>query len=401
MRNNHYFYAARFVIDGEVQEREFFAHTIQRVRQELIHQGATILSIRPRNVKFWQRAPVSWRFKFSFLEDIHNGIQVGQAATSALDSAIRNVDDPRLRTELRRAEVVINRGGNFADAIDALDFYDQTVIETIAAGDKAGGAGDAIAAAIEYMEMQTKGRLKWLSTFAILTVEYVTGVSGLLMNRFHLLPELESTMQQSKADMTQEAFDRLSNAYLLNDAFLVFALAVLSIFVIAVVRSGRSRTGGGRFDMILSRIPIIRRAAWHKDFAVSFSMMSRLLAKGVALMDALTLASRVSGTEQVRQYWQSVIARIRKGQQPSVALKSDMLHRAERTVFAGHKTTEHLAQAMERSSKARTAEADAAFTGITRLGMAFAIAFGIASILVVFYALQTQDSVAEQLMNMM
>ena len=319
-----------------------------QVVSEVRKTGGIPIEIRAiKHSRGWLH-PVSRDYKQQFMLAIYFTTQAGLSAGRALKLVIEAENGP-LRHRLNYAYLILDAGGSFLEAINSLDFFDQTTLAIMEAGEKTGKLPIAINTAVDYLHARA-GIVKVLLSTAIFTsVEIGFSILSLIANRVAVLPGIEKEVTDGVSPEKIAAIKKgISVAYLAND--LMLTVSVVGIVFAAICTYGYL-VGGSVFrqkvDDIILRIPLVKDIITHGAIANSSKVAVSLIRGGVDLMAAITIAEKSSRVPRIITYWRSATKRIEDGEDIATALAQNPLENSERTLVRSHTDRSQLARTFE------------------------------------------------------
>ena len=324
------------------------AASSEQVVSEVRKTGGIPIDIRVLKQSWSWLNPVSRDYKQQFMLAIYFNTQAGLSAGRALKLVIEAENGP-LRQRLNYAYLILDAGGSFLEAMNALDFFDQTTLAIMEAGEKTGSLSNAINTAVEYLQARA-GIVKVLLGTAIFTaVEIGFSVLSLIANRVAVLPAIEKEVTDGATPEKIAAIKSgISVAYLANDLMLVVSVA--GILFAAVCTYGYM-VGGSVFrqkiDDIILRIPLVKDIISHGAIANSSKVAISLIRGGVDLMASIAIAEKSSRVPRIISYWRGATKRIEDGEDIANALAQNPLENSERTLVRSHTDRSQLARAFE------------------------------------------------------
>ncbi len=292
--------------------------------------------------------PVSRDYKQQFMLAIYFNTQAGLSAGRALKLVIEAENGP-LRHRLNYAYLILDAGGSFLEAMNALEFFDQTTLAIMEAGEKTGKLSIAINTAVEYLQARASIVKVLLSTAIFTAVEIGFSLLSLIANRVAVLPRIEKEVTDGASTEKIAAIKSgISVAYLAND--LMLTVSVVGIVFVAVCAYGYLVSGSvfrQKVDDVILRIPLVKDIISHGAIANSSKVAISLIRGGVDLMAALAIAEKSSRVPRIISYWRGATKRIEDGEDIATALAQIPLENSERTLVRSHTDRSQLARAFE------------------------------------------------------
>jgi general secretion pathway protein F len=359
LKNFSVTYLLPFAADADAtldrSARKHFRHKrimVATNREQVVHDvrknGGMPIEVRVIKPAMAWLNPVSRDYKQQFLLAIFFNTQAGLSAGRALKLVIDAENGP-LRQRLNFANLILDGGGSFLEAMEALDFFDQTTLAILEAGEKTGTLSSAINTAIDYFQARA-GTLKILMGTAIFTsIEVAFSVLSLIGNRVAVLPAIEKEISENNTPEKIASIKRgIAIAYFANDLMLLVSLALI-IFA-AICTWGYfdgSRDFRKKIDDIILRIPQVKDIILHGALANSTKVAVSLIRGGVDLMASFAISEKASRVPRVLGYWRDAVSRIEDGEGIAHALAQAPLENSERTLIRSHTDRHQLARAFE------------------------------------------------------
>ena len=363
-----------------------------QVVTEIRKNGGIPIDIRAIKPTLAFLNPISRDYKQQFMLAIYFNTQAGLSAGRALKLVIEAENGP-LRQRLNYAYLILDAGGSFLEAMDALDFFDQTTLAIMEAGEKTGTLSNAINTAVEYYQARA-GILKVLLGTAIFTaVETGFSILSLIANRTAVLPAIEKEMSDNATPEKITAIKSgLSIAYLANDIML--AISLLAVAFAGVCTYGYL-FGGAAFrrkvDDIVLHLPQIKEIILHGGIANSTKVAVSLIRGGVDLLVSIAIAEKSSRVPRIVSYWNGAVKRIEDGEDIATALAQTPLENSERTLVRSHTDRSQLARAFEVIAERREVLAMRAAKKFQVISFFATLAFSLVAVLIALFVALIQN----------
>ena len=280
--------------------------------------------------------------------------------------------------------------------MEALNFFDQSTLAIMEAGEKTGTLSNAINTAVEHYQARA-GTIKVLMGTAVFTsVEVAFSILSLIGNRTAILPAIEKQLTEDVSPEKAAAIKSgISIAYFANDLMLIVSLAG----IIAILICGYGYMSGGtvfrkKVDDIILRIPTIKDIILHGAITSSTKVAVSLIRGGVDLLAAIAIAEKSTRVPRVLNYWRSAIRRVENGELISTALGQSPLENSECTLIRSHTDRAQLARAFEVISDRRAAMAQRAAKKFQVFSFVATMAFALVAVLIALFValLQSEGS---------
>ena len=336
--------------------------------------------------------PVSRDYKQQFMLAIYFNTQAGLSAGRALKLVIEAENGP-LRQRLNYAYLILDGGGSFLEAMEALDFFDQTTMAIMEAGEKTGTLSNAINTAVEYYQARA-GTLKVLMGTAVFTaVEVTFSIASLIGNRLAVLPAIEKEISENASPEKIVSIKRgIGVAYFANDVMLLVSLALIVCVIVATYGyMNGSQKLRKKVDDIILRIPAIKDIILHGAITNSAKVAVSLIQGGVDLIASIAIAERASRVPRVVAYWHGAARRIEDGEDIATALAQNPLENSERTLIRSHTDRRQLARAFEVIAERRASLAQRAAKKFQVFSFVATLVFALAAVLIALFVALIQS----------
>lgn len=379
--------------------RVVVAVNAEQVVHEVRRTGGVPIDIRVIKPSWALLNPVSRDYKQQFMLAIFFNTQAGLSAGRALKLVIEAENGP-LRQRLNYAYLILDGGGSFLEAMDALDFFDPTTLAIMEAGEKTGTLSNAINTSVDYFQARA-GILKVLLGTAVFTaVEMGFSILSLIGNRTVILPMIEKQISESASAEKIESIKRgIGIAYAANDLMLLISLTGV---VFAAVCTYGYLNGSQRFrkkvDDVILKIPQIKDIILHGGIANSAKVAVSLIRGGVDLLAAIAIAEKSSRVPRIVNYWRDAVRRIEDGEDVATALAQSPLENSERTLLRSHTDRSQLARGFEVIAARREVLAQRAAKTFQVFSFFATLVFALAAVLIaLFVALIQSDGMMASL----
>jgi general secretion pathway protein F len=336
--------------------------------------------------------PVSRDYKQQFMLAIYFNTQAGLSAGRALKLVIEAENGP-LRQRLNYAYLILDGGGSFLEAMDALDFFDQTTLAIMEAGEKTGTLSNAINTAVEYYQARASTMKVLMGTAVFTAVEVVFSILSLIGNRTAVLPAIEKEISENATPEKVAAIRHgIGVAYFANDLMLALSLAgIIFGLVCAYAYLNGSQRFRKKIDDIILRIPAIKDIIVHGAVSNSAKVAVSLIRGGVDLIASIAIAEKASRVPRVTAYWRGAVKRIEDGEDIANALAQPPLENSERTLIRSHTDRAQLARAYEVIAARRAAFAQRAAKRFQVFSFVATLVFALAAVLIALFVALIQS----------
>ncbi|MBC7415787.1 MAG: type II secretion system F family protein [Herminiimonas sp.] len=403
LKNFHVTYLLPFAADAEaVQDRSakrHFRHTSvmvaadeRQIVRRVCSNGGIPVEILPIKKRLALFNPVSRDYKQQFMLAIFFNTQAGLSAGKALKLVIEAENGP-LRQRLNHAYLILDSGGSFLEAMDALDFFDQTTLAIMEAGEKTGTLSNAINTAVEYYEARASTLKVLMATAVFTTVEVTFSILSLIGNRVAVLPAIEKQIaEDATAEKAAAIKSGIGVAYIANDCMLLISVAILvGAAVCAYGYAGGSPAFRKKVDDFILKVPAIKDIVLHGAISSSAKVAVSLIRGDVDLLAAIAIAEKSSRVPRVLNYWRSAIRRVEDGEPVSDALAQAPLENSERTLIRSHTDRAQLARAFEVISARRASMAQRAAKKFQVFSFVATLMFALVAVVIALFVALLQS----------
>jgi type II secretory pathway component PulF len=368
------------------------AENPQQVVSEVRRNGGIPVDIKVIKPGLNFLNPVTRDYKQQFVLAIYFNTQAGLSAGRALKLVIEAENGP-LRQRLNYANLILDGGGSFLEAMDALDFFDHTTLAIMAAGEKTGSLSNAINSAVVYFQARASTVKALLGTAVFTAVEVTFSILSLIGNRVLILPAIEKEIADNATpDKVIAIRQGIRIAAVANDLTLGLALALILCALGCTVGYFHGSAALRRsVEAVVLRIPFIRHIILHSAITNSTNVAVSLIRGGVDLVAAMAIAERASRVPRVVGYWQGAVKRIEDGEEIASALAQHPLESSERTLIRAHTDRAQLARAFEVIGERRENLALRAAKKFQVFSFVATLVFSLAAVLIALFVALIQN----------
>ena len=336
--------------------------------------------------------PVSRDYKQQFMLAIHFSTEAGMSAGSALKLVIEAENGP-LRQRLNLAYLILDGGGSFLDAMAALDFFDETTLAIIEAGEKTGTLSNALDTAVAYYQARAVSLKVLMATAVFTAVEVAFSIASLIGNRSVVLPAIEKELTDNVSPEKTLSIQRgIAVAYAANDLMLLLACAgIVCLGVAAYAYVNGRPTFRKRVDDIILKLPAIKDMILHGAVNNSARVAVSLIRGGADLLASIAIAEKASRVPRVTAYWRNAARRIEDGEEVAMALAQAPLENSERTLVRAHADRNQLARAFEVIAERRAGLALRAARKFQVFSFVATLAFALVAVIIALFVALIQS----------
>ncbi|MEC4720401.1 type II secretion system F family protein [Noviherbaspirillum sp. CPCC 100848] len=403
LRNYEASYLLPFASDHEaVRDKvasKYFRHraiivasTERQVVEEVQRRGGIPLDLKVIRPGLSFLNPVSRDQKQQYLRAIYTNVKGGMSASVALRHVVDGETGP-LRQRLNLAYSLLDSGGSFLEAMQALGFFDRTTLAIMEAGERTGKMAEAINTAVQYYKARASTLKVILTTATWTAVEVIFSILSLIGNRSTVLPMIEKQMEEMQSgDKTQAVKDGLNLAYAVNDTMLFVSLVGIAAVMgcVAVYVSGNEHFKK-KIDDIVLKIPHVSDLMLHSGLANSARVAVSLIRGGVPLKPALAITEKASWIPRIVDFWRGAGRRLDDGDSLSIAMVNAPLDPSETTIIKAVHSREDLAEALETVVERRSDFAERAAKRIQVISLIGTMAYAAVAVMIALFVAIVQN----------
>lgn len=393
MQSNR-FYQATFLFNGQEKTEEFYMANRQMVRNELSNRGIIPTRVVEMSSPWWKEEYISLAYKKRFLRAVGFHVKAGMTPGKALQIVTEGEENHSVRKKLELAQQVMIRGGMFSDAIDTLDFYPYAVIALLAAGEKTGTLPESIDMANQYMTEAKSNNKGYITSATWFGAEFFMAVSGVVAVQYQFLPWIKDQAGKAKNEGSAELLmDKIDLALIVNGGLLilaiVFLIGLIALFGTLFYAKGEVKLKAAQY---VSKLPGMKPVIYDSEFYVAFSLIAKMLSKGVPFSEAIKTCEETSKMPDITELWRKIQARVKSG----FTIAHSMSYRAyfskaELVELQAHQDAKQLQQVIETMAEDRKEMALQGKKRVVMMGFAISMGYSFASALIAIWALMLQS----------
>lgn len=321
------YFRHRDLIVGENEEE-----VISSIRR----QGGIPVDVSPVESRFNAFNRVTAEYKKQFLMAIHFNC-TSMSAARALETVIES-DTTSTRAHLNGAHAIIKRGGGFIEALVSLDFFNESTLAILEAGERTGTLTEALRTAVEHLESRAVNNKLLTGMASLAAIEIFMAVSTVVSNRYGLLPMMLNNMPvDAPAAKTQEIQQAIHYAMVFSDIMMWGTFGVFFVVVMAIYAYfDRDKSFRSWVDDKVMSVPVLSKAILHSAVANSFKVAASLVKGGVHLNAAIAIAEKSSRVPGVMRYWGEARIRSENGDSVAAMLSQPLLDNSDRLLVSAH-----------------------------------------------------------------
>ncbi len=398
-KNQKEYYIIKYAIGQNIIEKIMFANGAQEIRSFVSLEKGSLMSIKKRQQRWWEKEVVSYAYKSAFLSSIKFYVDSGMSPTAALKQVIEGEHNPNLYIELNVALSIIKNGGSFVDALRSMGFLDNVIVSILDSGERSSNMDAAIEMSEDYMIERVENRKKLVSIFTYLSLELGSAYSGFLYLKFEMIPQFISELLPKIKSETLKASAESSIFWIngLNN-FFIFGFAGIALVVASIMFYFRYFSNGA--ETSVSKIPMISRYVELVDYAVSFTLLSFMLKSGVVINNALSICRDAVTSPAVINGLTGIIYRVENGKKIQDAMAGGDFDSSEKVVLNAHQNIDQLSTILGAIGKKRKEMSVKMYKKISRLGVIVLVVLSLVVVVEMAYLLSVQSEITDGIMNL-
>jgi type IV pilus assembly protein PilC len=310
---------------GRVYSQVEAAQSMIEVRQKLAERGLFVYSVQPHGGLLGQlggqRRNRSIRDSdfLIFNQQFNTLIKAGLPILKALDLLAERAASPRLRPLLLDVRNRVRDGAALSEALEKEGVFPKVYVTSVLAGEKSGNLSGVLEYYIAYQRVATGVRKKLIATliYPVILVTVATAIVTYLVT--YVVPQFAKLYSDMSVQLP--AVTRILLTVTVNDRpYLLVALALLVVGIIALIFWARTEQGAVGFDRVKLRLPVVGDT-WIKFQVAQFCRtLSTLLAGGTPLVSALTTSAESVRSPLIASGITQASQMVKEGQSLHVAL---------------------------------------------------------------------------------
>jgi type II secretory pathway component PulF len=369
-----------------------FLPSIESVRREVEQNGAYVLTVHERAHAFWQREYFSPQYKINFLQSLSFHVDVGSSPGQALMLVIDAERNHSKRVEMEPAWQTIQRGGTFADAIDALGLFPRPIIAILQAGELS-GLSVAIEDALTLLTNRSGIIAAFVAAVGFLGFDLFTCFSTCVSVQYSVLPAMAKNVPAGATPEKLEQYRQaIEQGFFFNGILLWLSVAFIAAFAGAALLAVSGQRGRDVVSDTMATVPLFRRMIYDALMADNFLLLARMLSSKVRMMNAIRLLENVSPLQSLRVFWRSIHDSISAGASVGKAFSEQKtLLPYEVMILDAHGDEEQLAKIMLSLSTERSKRAKAGTASFIKIVNLITVFYMLAIVGIAIMILKIQD----------
>ena len=257
-----------------------------------------------------------------FTSQLATLIAAGVPLVESLGALTEQIENPRLRQIVGELRATVNEGSSLADAMaEHESTFDRLYQSMVRAGESAGALELVLRRLADYVDArrELRNKISGAMTYPIVMLLASSAVLGVLLVKvIPTISELLSSMQQELPPLTKIV---VAASDFLRDWWMVLLLGVIAA-VIAFNWAINTEAGRLAWDQARLRMPIVGRTARYISVSRFARTLSTLISGGVSIVQALDIASTVSGNQVISNAVEEAKEAITRGASIAAPLRS-------------------------------------------------------------------------------
>ncbi|HEY1481829.1 MAG TPA: type II secretion system F family protein [Candidatus Acidoferrum sp.] len=292
--------------NGRVYSHVEAAGTLDEAKQKLVERGLYVYSVQARNNLISGFFGVRKQKKIGgndFLilnQQFNTLIKAGLPILRALDLLATRATAPKLRPILVQIRDHVREGKSLSEAVDEAGVFSKVYSTAILSGEKSGNLSGVLDYYIAYQRVSTGVKKKILATlvYPILLIIVAAIIVSYLVTV--VIPKFALLYGDLNVDLP--APTKLLILITVDyRAYILAAIALMILGIIALFFWSRSDAGGVAFDRLKFKVPIVGDTLLKFQVSQFCRTLSTLLTGGTPLVAALTTASDSITSRLVRE----------------------------------------------------------------------------------------------------
>jgi type IV pilus assembly protein PilC len=279
---------------GRVYSQVEPATSIAEARQKLSDRGLFVYQVRPRDVfgeALGQRNDKRVRGDdfLVFNQQFNTLIKAGIPILKALDLLAERAAAARLRPVLTEVRRLVREGTTLSEALEQQGVFPKVYTTSVLAGEKSGNLSGVLEYYIAYQRVTTGLRKKLISTLIYPVI--LICAAGLIVTYLvsSVIPKFATLYGDLNVNLPT-ATRILLAVTVTYRPYLLVAIGLLGVLVVAAFAWSRSEKGGLALERMRMQLPLVGDILTKFQFAQFCRTLSTLLAGGTPLVQAMETA---------------------------------------------------------------------------------------------------------------
>lgn len=252
-------------------------------------------------------------------------VDTGITLSTAIGNIAEHEQNRTLKAVLADLKQRVEGGEDFSSALSRHPkHFDKTYVALIKASEQTGTLAAMLESIAEYLRKQLETRQKVLAAMSYPCVMMVLAIGVTIFMLTYILPKFTPLFNRKGIKLPFVTKVLMSTSHLLLDYWYLWILGVIAVG--AIYYFGRSSTAGRRLiDWTKLNLPLTGSLMRKIILSRSIRTLGTMIGSGVSMLDAIRLASEVSGNIYYQQVWDGVLERITQGDRVAQSLQGSKL----------------------------------------------------------------------------
>src|SRR5213075_137789 len=313
--------------DGRVFSHVEPANTLDEARQKLADRGLYVYSVESRGgrlgslVRRRTGRQVGGSDFLILNQQFNTLIKAGLPILRALDLLATRASSPKLRPVISQIRDQVREGKSLSEAVDQAGVFSKVYSTAILAGEKSGNLSGVLDFYIAYQKVSTGVRKKILATlvYPVLLVVVASLVVTYLVA--FVVPKFGALYRDMNVELPTAT--RILIALTVDYRLLILGiLAGLVVVALGIFFWSRSEEGGGVFDRLKFRLPLIGDTSLKFQVAQFCRTLATLLTGGTPLVAGLQTATEAITSRLLQATVAQSTKMVREGESLANSLSS-------------------------------------------------------------------------------
>jgi type IV pilus assembly protein PilC len=295
-------------------------------------------------------------------------VDTGITLSAALESIAGQEENPTLKELLLELKNNVEAGEDFSTSLARYPkYFDQTYISLVKASEETGLLAEMLDRIAAYMqkEADTRARVRGAMAYPAVMATVAIGVTIFLLT--FVLPKFQPLFESRGTKLPTITIVLMHTSYALMGYWYLWLLGLVAL-IVGFLLGKRTEPGKLALDWAKINAPIVGPVIRKVLLSRTIRTLGTMLSSGVAILDALQLASKVAGNSYFEAMWQRVIDRVTTGSQVCESLAGEPLMPATVVQMIGSgEETGKLDKVLERLSTHFDRDVDGAIKTATSL----------------------------------
>jgi len=295
-------------------------------------------------------------------------VDTGITLSAALDNILSQEQNPTLRKVLRSLRQAVQEGDDFSTALARFPkLFDKTYVSLVKASEATGSLGPMLDRIAGYLRKELETRSKVRAAMAYPSVMTVMAVAVTIFLLTFVLPKFTPLFMRKGMQLPKPTRVMMWLSDMLVNYWYAWAALAVAL-VVGFVFTRRTPQGRQLIDWAKISAPLLGPMYRKVTISRSIRTLGTLLSSGIAMLDALQLASDVTGNVWYERLWRNVSRDVTEGKQICQALSGDPLFppMLVQMISAGEQTG-RLGPVLERVSNFYDQEVETSLKTLTSL----------------------------------